>query len=216
MKFYVYRHIRLDTGVPFYVGKGLKNRAFDLIKRNKYHLNIQAKTEVKIEIVKEFYTELEAFIFEKSLIKLYKSLGYCKANLQDGGRGGSKGRIISAETREKLSKAALGSKRTLETRKKMGSWQRGRGNNMYGKSPSQETRKKLKEAAQNRIWSNESKRKISLNTSMSKTVHCNHSKREWNSCADAARDLNLNYNTLRARLNGSLLNNTTLIYKENL
>lgn len=35
MKFYVYRHIRLDSNIPFYVGKGYNRRAKKLSGRNR-------------------------------------------------------------------------------------------------------------------------------------------------------------------------------------
>jgi len=34
--FYVYEHIRRDSFLPFYVGKGKDNRAYKKIGRNKY------------------------------------------------------------------------------------------------------------------------------------------------------------------------------------
>jgi len=86
------------------------------------------------------------------------------------------------------------------------------GQGAYGLS--QEIREKLSEASLGRVFSEESKRKISLNSNMSKNVICSITGRRWNSCADASRDLNVNYNTLRARLNGSLNNNTSLKYEE--
>lgn len=50
MKFYLYRHIRLDKNEPFYIGKGKKGnsfssfeneykRAFDLKNRNRHKQN---------------------------------------------------------------------------------------------------------------------------------------------------------------------------------
>lgn len=87
LKYYVYRHIRLDSNTPFYVGKGQGTRAFNLKERNQFHKNIAKKYNCKIEILKYFSSEKEAFNFEKKLIKLYKSLGYCETNITDGGDG---------------------------------------------------------------------------------------------------------------------------------
>lgn len=88
MKHYVYRHIRLDKGTPFYVGKGgYKQRAFTVSQRNPYWTNIYNKTEIKIEIVKYFKTNDEAYEFEQKLIKTYKSYNMCEANFSDGGKG---------------------------------------------------------------------------------------------------------------------------------
>lgn len=89
MKFYVYRHIRLDTNTPFYIGKGSDNRAYRLDTRNTYHKRVSTKHGCKVEILKYFNNEQDAFKFEKSLIKLYKSLGYCETNMTMGGEGTS-------------------------------------------------------------------------------------------------------------------------------
>ena len=89
-KFYVYRHIRLDTNTPFYVGKGSNRRARKR-GRNIYWDRIVKKANYKIEILKYFNDEEEAYDFERTLISLYKSLGYCEANLAAGGLGGPNG-----------------------------------------------------------------------------------------------------------------------------
>ena len=212
--FYVYRHIRLDSCTPFYVGKGQGKRAYDLDKRNFYHSNITSKFPIKVELVRHFIKEAAAYAFEELLITLYKAYGYCEANMTTGGKGGSKGRLVKDETRLKLSKAALGSKRTLETKIKMGLAQTGIKNHRWGKPLSKERKELLRKFNTGKVMSPEARRKISLNTSMSKNVICIETKTEWNSCADAARALGLNYNTLRGKLNGSLKNNTTLRYKE--
>lgn len=85
--YYVYRHLRLDSNTPFYVGKGQNQRAFDTYYRNQLHKRIVKKHGHKIEIIKYFKNENDAFRFERKLIKLYKSLGYCEANFTDGGEG---------------------------------------------------------------------------------------------------------------------------------
>lgn len=104
-QFYVYRHIRLDSGLPFYVGKGSKDRAFDLRRRNQFHKNIADKHGCRIEIVKYFDDEKSAYDFEDSLIKLYKSFGLCKANIANGGYGLS-GYSHKRSDRIKMSKKA--------------------------------------------------------------------------------------------------------------
>lgn len=87
MNHYVYRHIRLDCQTPFYVGKGVNKRAFTMSGRNRYHKNIRRKYGYKVQIIKTFKTNKEALYYERTLIQLYKSLGYCEANLTDGGEG---------------------------------------------------------------------------------------------------------------------------------
>lgn len=103
--FYVYRHIRLDTNTPFYIGKGKGYRAYIKTNRNSYWNNIVSSVGYKVEIVIINLTETEAFAEESSLIKLYKSFGHCEANLSDGGEGPSN---PSTNTRMKMRLAKLG------------------------------------------------------------------------------------------------------------
>lgn len=85
-KYYVYRHIRLDTNTPFYVGKGCNKRAYKKDRNSRWR-NIYKKTSYRVEILKEDLTELESLKMEIKLIKLYKNYGHCEANLTDGGEG---------------------------------------------------------------------------------------------------------------------------------
>lgn len=138
MKYYIYRHIRLDTNTPFYVGKGKDNRAYRLDTRSDYHKRITNKYGCKIEILKEFFDEKEAFTFETILIKLYKSLGYCEANFTDGGEGLSghtpwnKGKKLSKEICKKMSlgrkgkSSFLGKTHTTQTKLKISKSNSGR------------------------------------------------------------------------------------------
>jgi len=107
---YVYRHIRLDKNIPFYIGvgkddnKGKFKRSKTKQHRNEYWHNIVSKTDYKIEIIMNDLSWEEACEKEKELIKLYGrkdiSEGFL-ANQTDGGDGGS-GVIVKAETREKI------------------------------------------------------------------------------------------------------------------
>lgn len=83
-KYYLYRHIRNDSGEPFYVGIGKKRenknfkthygeyqRAHDRNRRNPYWKAVAAKSGYEIEILLE--TNDKEFVFEKEIefIKLY-------------------------------------------------------------------------------------------------------------------------------------------------
>jgi hypothetical protein len=132
--YYIYRYIRLDTNTPFYIGKGKNNRAFELYNRNQYFKNIHNSIPTKVEVFIQNLKENQAFNKEIEFIKLYKSMGYCEANLTDGGEGTSgwapseetkrriskahKGKIISEAQREKLRLANLGKKQSEETKAK--------------------------------------------------------------------------------------------------
>lgn len=100
--FYVYRHIRLDTDTPFYVGKGNRRRAW-CKRRNKYWINIVNLVGYKIEIVESNLSEDQAFSKEIELIKYYKDLGQCEANMSIGGEGSS-GVVRTQEWKDRVSK----------------------------------------------------------------------------------------------------------------
>lgn len=93
-KYYLYRHIRLDTNKPFYIGIGTKKdyntfksiyaRAFEKKSgRNKYWKNIVAKTDYKVEILIESNDYNFIKEKEKEFISFYKKL----SNFTLGGEG---------------------------------------------------------------------------------------------------------------------------------
>jgi len=98
-KYYVYRHIRLDKNIPFYIGLGTKqnsyaafeveyNRAFSL-ERSDFWKRITDKTNYKVEIVFESNNYQEVKDKEIELISLYKKIndGGSLCNISIGGDG---------------------------------------------------------------------------------------------------------------------------------
>lgn len=99
--YYLYRHIRLDKNIPFYIGIGTMNnkkslckttyyRAHSFKQRNNFWKHIVNKTEFRVEIL--FETDDFNIIKEKEkeFINLYgrKDLGLgTLVNLTDGGEG---------------------------------------------------------------------------------------------------------------------------------
>jgi hypothetical protein len=73
--FYVYQHLRLDNNIPFYIGKGCKDRAFRTKRNNKGWNNIVNKVGFKADIIKYFEDENQAIEYEHKLIDDYKSQG---------------------------------------------------------------------------------------------------------------------------------------------
>lgn len=86
---YLYRHIRIDENVPFYIGigsdsEGKYKRAFS---RNKFW-KIIAKKQRVVEIILDELTWKDACIKEKEFIQLYRRMDIGKGslgNMSDGG-----------------------------------------------------------------------------------------------------------------------------------
>lgn len=118
----VYRHRRLDNFSIFYIGIGKKKeRAYSKIGRNKIWQRITNKHNYKVEIIADGIGYDEAKELEVFLIKEYgrkdkKKGSLC--NLTDGGDG-CYNRIITVETRKKISNFNKGRKATEETKLKM-------------------------------------------------------------------------------------------------
>ena len=104
MEFYTYLHCSPD-GVPFYVGKGCKQRAFNLLSsRNKDHRNIVSKHGAKNIGVFVFPCDSEdqALTDEVQQIAQLRNEGYELANYSNGGDGTRHG-CASPESRRKMS-----------------------------------------------------------------------------------------------------------------
>lgn len=135
---YLYRHIRLDKNVPFYIGIGKSdsdfNRAYSHKNRNVYWNNIVNFTDYRVEIMLDDITWEQACEKEIEFINLYKknTENGTLCNISDGGGGGflSKeinekrkrtltGHIVSQETRDKIGLKAKGRKASDQTKSKM-------------------------------------------------------------------------------------------------
>lgn len=151
---YVYRHIRLDTNQPFYIGIGTGrnyNRAFTIKSRNELWLNIIGKTEYLVEILFDEITWEEACKKEIEFIKIYgrrnNNTGYL-ANMTDGGEG-VLGMVASIFTRNKLRMCRVGRKHTESSILKMKS-----------RKPTEETKLKIAAASTGRKHSEETLSKL--------------------------------------------------------
>jgi hypothetical protein len=88
--FYVYEHIRPDTGTVFYVGKGSKKRAYTKFRNNPYWNNVVNKVKsFQVRFVAINLDEELALLVEKERIDQLRKLGYTLTNLTDGGGGAS-------------------------------------------------------------------------------------------------------------------------------
>jgi len=106
---YVYRHIRLDKNVPFYIGIGeSKYRHSSIQNRNKIWKRIVAKTDYEVEILLDGLSWEEACKKEIEFIKLYGRIDRntgTLANMTDGGDG-NLGLIHSAEVLQIISNSS--------------------------------------------------------------------------------------------------------------
>ena len=128
---YVYRHIREDLNVPFYIGIG-SNQTYKrahVRNRNKHWKSVVAKTQYSVEIVMENLTWEEACSKEVELIKLYG-----RADLQQGpltnktdGGDGSVGALRNLDPEvEKQRRYRIGQKNKGRVREDLAVYNKGR------------------------------------------------------------------------------------------
>lgn len=105
--FYTYAHYTPE-GRLFYIGKGLKGRAFTKDSRNTYWHNIVNKYgKPRVQILCNWNSEEEALSHERLLISCFRDMGFKLCNLSDGGKGNA-GITMSSETKEKISLSKQG------------------------------------------------------------------------------------------------------------
>jgi hypothetical protein len=140
-RFYTYAYLR-EGRTPYYIGKGSGER----INQNKGRFCNKPTDKSRIIYLKQNLTEEEAFRHEKYMIAVFgrKDLGTgILHNRTDGGEGSS-GFIVSKKTKRKLSEK-----------------KKGQNNPNYGKTPSEETRRKQSDAKRGITISEETRRKQS-------------------------------------------------------
>lgn len=135
-KYYVYIHIRPDTGDIFYVGKGKNKRAWAKTDRNNHWINMVNKLKENgfnydINIIKYFDNEVDAFNFEIETIKNIKKSNNL-VNYTDGGDAPPKhfGDANPMRNKDIAAKSGLsrqGLKKTEECKKKISESRKGKG-----------------------------------------------------------------------------------------
>lgn len=163
-RFYVYEHLRSDTGAVFYVGKGTGKRC---AVRSHHHRNeFWQRTERKaggfcVRMVATDLDEELAFLIEQERISQLRVIGIRLCNLTDGGDGTAgwvktkewrekvgaahRGKYVSDETRSKLSAALKGRRHTDAAKMKMSASRLGMQNTL-GHRHSDETKLKMSAA----------------------------------------------------------------------
>lgn len=178
--YYTYFHTRNDTGGVFYIGKGKAWRA-NMTNRNKMWKAIAEKHGFSVHIASNWKTEKEAFDHEIFLIDCFRSMGYKLANMTNGGDGWSgcrhteehkqrmrekmMGRVISEETKQKMSAAAKARKNHEDnvfyapsaTPEQIAKWHKKSSEAQVGKNFSEEHRAKISEAGIGRVSANKGK-----------------------------------------------------------
>lgn len=137
-RFYVYEHLRSDTGAIFYVGKGTKDRSHrgNKSSRSSYWHRIVAKAGgFSVRMVAINMDEELSHLLEIERISQLRSIGIRLCNMTDGGEGVC-GHVHDKSSREKMSNAKLGKKLTDAHKSKIGL-------SGVGKSPSNETKEKI-------------------------------------------------------------------------
>ncbi len=114
----VYRHIRLDKNMPFYIGIGKDiNRPYNRKDRSNFWKSIIGKTEYTIEILFDNLTKEQAIEKEIEFIELYgrvdlKTGSLC--NMTCGGEGtGKLNEDLEWLRRRKIKRTLTGKKQSL-------------------------------------------------------------------------------------------------------
>lgn len=184
--FYVYQYVDPRTGLPFYVGKGTKDRknvhinesADTTINIRKFH-KIQSikRSGLKpiIEIVANFETEVDAYDFESKLIRQYGRKGIdpngILTNLTIDNRPPSqKGRIWTAEQKaeHKIRMQQIANNRTYMSRDPWNkgvtglqtAWNKGL-SGIKGNPHTEETKQLLKAKAIGKVKTDETRARMS-------------------------------------------------------
>lgn len=144
----VYRHIK-PCGEVFYVGIGCEQRPYDKRPRNQFWARIVNKYRYEVEVVATGLSWEMACELEELMILEYGRIDLGTGTLVNmtAGGDGTKGRVCTTETRQKLSAVSKGKPKSEEHRQKISAAKIGENNPMYGKKLSEETKQKMSAAS---------------------------------------------------------------------
>lgn len=227
MRYYLYRHIRIDKNEPFYIGIGTKQernhnsfrseyrRAYETNRKESYIWNsIVNKTEYEIEIL--FESNDYEFIKEKEkeFILLYGRINAntgILANMTDGGDGFI-GYILSKENIENRRKRMIGKKQSKETIEK-------RAASREGYIHSEETKRKISESHKGKKPSKEHLEKLYKGQILANSKPISQYSldgtfiKEWQSATIAAKEINLHPTSIRHCVQGKTKTSGGYIWK---
>ena len=112
-RFYVYEHLKPNTGEVFYIGKGCEKRAYQTRSRNNHWTNIVNKYGLEVNIVYTNLTNSEASQKEIDLIEFYGLDNLC--NMTQGGDGCVS---LKQESKDKISNSLKGKIQSQESKDK--------------------------------------------------------------------------------------------------
>lgn len=165
-RFYVYEHTRNDSGLVFYVGKGVRGRAYQAGRGRRnplWHQAVAASGGYSVRMVAVGLPEELAHLVEVERIAQLRASGVSLCNQTDGGEGCAgmkrsdqwkslmsrihKGKIVSAETRRKISDGVKrsGYMPSEEQRRRLSEAHLGHRRNV-GRKASEATRLRMSEA----------------------------------------------------------------------
>lgn len=137
----VYRHIRLDTRQPFYIGIGVNEaRAYSLKNRNKHWHNIVNKCGYEVQLLFDDLAYEDAKLKEIEFITLYGRYNISNGllcNLTDGGDGS----LGYKPTEEALLKISQTSKGRIKTPEQITKWKQSMSFNIK-----EETKEKIRQS----------------------------------------------------------------------
>ena len=147
-QFYVYQYINESTGLPYYIGKGSKDRL------NEKHRCALPAREYR-QIIQDGLTHQDALDLEVSLIRKYgrKVDGGILDNIEVNRWACVPGWHHSEDTKQRISKATTGVKKSDKTKERMRQAQL---------NQSLETRQKIRDTLTGTKHTEERKQKISM------------------------------------------------------
>jgi hypothetical protein len=227
MRYYLYRHIRLDKNEPFYIGIGTKQkrnhnsfkseyrRAYETNRKESYIWNsIINKTEYEVEIL--FESNNYEFIKEKEkeFISLYGRINTntgTLANMTNGGDGFI-GYILSKENIENRRKRMIGKKQCVSQIQK-------RNKSRKGYVHSEETKLKMSNSHKGKKTDKEHLLKLQKGQILANSkpilqydLEGNFIKK-WQSATVAAKKINLHPTSIRHCVQGKTKTSGGYIWK---
>lgn len=204
----VYRHIRIDKNVPFYIGaaKTLK-RAYSRRSRNKKWVEVASMTDIEVDILFDNISIEDAYMKEKEFIALYGRQdlhGGTLVNMTDGGVG-SCGAIVSESSKKKKSEKMKNIPRPWQLNKP--TWSK-------GVKFSEEYKEKLRKPhgsirmTDKRRLCDKSKQKAIVASSLDGSII-----REYESVTQASAHLNIDISSICRVANGTYKSSKGFIFK---